>query len=160
MTLGLPGQPQLLQTALPTVVQSPRLVTPPSASPKQRAQTVAGPQPRRKQRRAKEQKAAKNGRGNQDSSEGEGSLSDGVKLRPSASFGGRGSSWSSSESEMSDSEPAPSQIKVVLGKIRHLAFSCLTAVFKVGWRTYAHAYTHYIRSPTISLSTTGATAVT
>ena len=134
MTLGLPGQPHTLQAALPLalpVVQSPKIVTPPPPSPKQRPQTIAGPQPRRRQKRAKDHKnTSKVGR-SQESNDGEASLGDHVKLRPAVSFGGRGCSLSSSESDVSDSEPAPNQIKVVHGKIRHLAFSCLTAVFKV-----------------------------
>ncbi len=134
MTLGLPGQPHTLQAALPLalpVVQSPKIVTPPPPSPKQRPQIIAGPQPRRRQKRAKDQKHTNKIGRSHESSDGEASLGDHVKLRPSVSFGGRGCSWSSSESDVSDSEPAPSQIKVVHGKIRHLAFSCLTAVFKV-----------------------------
>ncbi|XP_064392489.1 HEAT repeat-containing protein 6-like isoform X3 [Halichondria panicea] len=133
MTLGLPGQPHTLQAALPLalpVVQSPKIVTPPPPSPKQRPQIIAGPQPRRRQKRAKDQKHTNKIGRSHESSDGEASLGDHVKLRPSVSFGGRGCSWSSSESDVSDSEPAPSQIKVVHGKIRHLAFSCLTAVFK------------------------------
>ncbi len=132
MTLGLPGQSHTLQTALPSalpVLHSPRVVALPPPSPKQRLQTIAGPQPRRRQKRVKDQ-PRKSGRG-KESGDGEAPLSNEVKLRPSVSFGGRGSSWSSSESEVSDSEPAPNQIKLVHGKIRHLAFSCLTAVFKV-----------------------------
>ena len=109
----------------------------PPASPKTKPQTVAGPQPRRKQKRAKERKErhdsndskVKNWR-SQDSNDGEGG-DPVVSLRPSGSFSGRGYSLSSSESELSDSEPAPNQMKVVFGKIRYQALTCLTAVFKV-----------------------------
>ncbi len=134
ITLGLPGQSLTLLTALPLalpVVQSSQLVAQPPPSPKQRSQTIAGPQPRRRQKRAKDQRNTRKGGQGQEPSDGESPAGNQVKLRPSVSFGGRGSSWSSSESDVSDSEPAPNQIKLVHGKIRHLAFSCLTAVFKV-----------------------------
>lgn len=128
-------------------------------SPKQKPQSVAGPHSRKRQHRNKPRDKEKlsgaklvgsdnNGSGGptpEHSSDSD-SASGGVGLvgvasvgrrerrRGQLAVGQRGNEsplYSSSESDLSDSETAPNRMKLVNGKIRFQAHSCLTSIFKV-----------------------------
>ena len=129
------------------------------SSPKQKPQSVAGPHSRKRQHRNKPRDREKSS-GAKVSSDNDGSggsmtpehssdsdsTSGGVALMGVASAGRRerrrGQSaagqrgnesplYSSSESDLSDSEAAPNRMKLVNGKIRFQALSSLTSIFKV-----------------------------
>lgn len=149
MAMGLPGQTKIMASIQPPLSLSPSLVPPQhrSASPKQKPQSVAGPHSRRKQHRNKSRdknvskdKAESTSGPNLDHS----SDSDSTSTSSSAAGMGKreryqrqqpgGSQsllYSSSESDLSDSEPAPNRLKFVNSKIRFQSHSCLVAVFQV-----------------------------
>ena len=128
-------------------------------SPKQKPQSVAGPHSRKRQHRNKPRDKEKSSGAKLVSSDNDGSggptpehssdsdsASGGVGLvgvasvgrrerrRGQLAAGQRGNEsplYSSSESDLSDSETAPNRMKLVNGKIRFQAHSCLTSIFKV-----------------------------
>ena len=161
MAMGLPGQTKTLTSIQPPLSVPPSLGPSPyyqSSSPKQKPQSVAGPHSRKRQHRNKPREKEKStsakvnsdndgsGGPTPENSSDSDSASGGVALVGVASAGRRerrrghltggqrGSEsllYSSSESDLSDSEAAPNRLKLVNGKIRFQAHSCLTSIFKV-----------------------------
>ena len=160
MAAGLPGQTKTLTSLQPPLSIPPSLVgglssRQPSSSSKQKPQSVAGPQSRKKQPRKKSRNkeqssgpkvnACSGGPTPEHSSDSD-STSGGVALVGVASRGQREGRhrgqvsdyrrnesplYSSSESDLSDSEAAPNRLKLVNGRIRFQAHSCLTSIFQV-----------------------------
>ena len=156
MASGLPGQTKTLASIQPPLSFPPSLGLSPyqPSSPKQKPQSVAGPHSRKKQHRnrSREKERSSSAKVNTDSggptpehSSDSDSASGGVSLVGVASVGlrekRRGQQpghresesllYSSSESDLSDSEAAPNRLKLVNGRIRFQAHSCLTAIFQV-----------------------------
>lgn len=157
MAMGLPGQAKIMASIQPPLSIPPSLLPAQhqSSSPKQKPQSVAGPHPRKKQHRNKSRdknvssagkektESGSSGAPTLDHSSDSDSTSVSVGMTPSTGVGKKeryrrpqadGTQsllYSSSESDLSDSEPAPNRLKFVNGKIRFQAHSCLAAVFQV-----------------------------
>ena len=129
------------------------------SSPKQKPQSVAGPHSRKRQHRNKprDKEKSSSAKVSSDNDGSGGSMtpehssdsdltSGGVALMGVASasrrerhrrqsaagqWGNESPLYSSSESDLSDSEAAPNRMKLVNGKIRFQALSSLTSIFKV-----------------------------
>ena len=161
MAMGLPGQTKMLASIQPPLSIPPSLGPSPyyqPSSPKQKPQSVAGPHSRKRQHRNKsrDKERSSGAKVNADNSGSSGptpehssdsdSTSGGVALvgvasvgrrerrrgqLPSGHRGNESPLYSSSESDLSDSEAAPNRMKLVNGRIRFQAHSCLTSIFKV-----------------------------
>lgn len=150
MAMGLPGQTKIMASIQPPLSLPPSLLAPQhrSSSPKQKPQSVAGPHSRKKQHRNKSRdksiskdKAESTGgpaldhSSDSDSTTASESLAAGMgkreRYRRPQSGGSHSLLYSSSESDLSDSEPAPNRLKFVNSKIRFQSHSCLAAVFQV-----------------------------
>ena len=174
---GLPGQTKVVATIQPPLSIPPALLPTQhqSSSTKQKPQSVAGPQGRKKQHKNKSrekgtssssvssEKKDKSGGLTPDhssdsdtaSSSSASSLTSSVGRKERVRrlpLGNESPHYTSSDSELSDSEPAPNRLKLANGKIRYQAHSCLTLIFQVISlfpslslslsHTHTHAHTH------------------
>ena len=168
MATGLPGQTKVISSSIqpllsipPSLVSTQQQLT----SPKQKPQSVAGPHSRKKQHRNKSrEKVATSLSKEKMESRGGGLTPDHSSDSDSASVSSGGSLkgtavgrrdrqsrqtshseslfYSSSDSDLSDSEPAPNRLKFVNSKVRFQAHSCLTSVFQVLYITLVFSIKH------------------
>ena len=154
---GLPGQTKVVATIQPPLSIPPALLPTQhqSSSTKQKPQSVAGPQGRKKQHKNKsrekgtsssssvssEKKDKSDGLTPDHSSDSDTASSSSASSLTSSvgrkervrrlPLGNESPHYTSSDSELSDSEPAPNRLKLAYGKIRYQAHSCLTLIFQV-----------------------------
>ena len=162
MAFGLPGQSKTIASI------HPPLSVPPSQhrSPKSKKlqQTVAGPQPRKKEYRNKSRDKERKGKsprssaGSGDGGRGSDQQSSDSELSDSSlrttTHGGVSAIasrelvvYSSSDSDVSDMESTWSKLKVINSKVRHQAYSCLATIFKVCNTMCMSLYIYYSHLP-------------
>lgn len=150
MSAGLPGQTKIIASIQPPL-SIPQSLSPAQyqpSSPKQKPQSVAGPHSRRRHHRNKSREKSGSSTTRERTESGipapdHSSDSDSASASSVLTSVGRKERYqrlpsgnepllySSSESDLSDSEAAPNRLKFVNGKIRFQSHSCLALIFQV-----------------------------